>query len=140
MNYEQIVSVLRSFESKDFDRCIPAQLYELIDDLMKLPNPNQVIPELFALMERLPDADLGSPGPIVHALERMNYVPELEASILRRPTLLTIWMVNRILNGQLSAERRTHFLDLLASVENHPSADETTRSEARDFIRLQSTR
>lgn len=138
MNLEQIVSELRLFEPNDFLDYVPEKLDRLIDALMESPNPELGIPELFALMERLPDCDLGSPGPIVHALERMNYADELEASIQRSPTPLTIWMVNRMLNTELSAERRQHLLDLLVSVETHPQANEAARSEARDFIEFQS--
>ena len=140
MNYEQIASELRLFESKDFENYVPERLNELIDALMELPNPELGIPELFAFIERLPDSDLGSPGPIVHALERMNYVDELEASIRRRPTPLSIWMVNRVLNSSLPRERRQCFIDLLASVEAHPRANDAARSEARDFIEFQSKR
>ena len=139
MNLEQIVSELRLFEPKDFLDYVPQKLDQLIDALMESPNPELGIPELFALMERLPDSDLGSPGPIVHALERMNYADELEATIQRNPTPLTIWMVNRILNSELSAERRQHLLDLLVSVETHPQANEAARAEERDFIEFQSS-
>jgi hypothetical protein len=40
---------------------------------------------MFNVMERPPDADLGSPGPLVHTLERWRgYEPELVNSVRRR--------------------------------------------------------
>jgi hypothetical protein len=70
----------------------------------------------------------------------MNYEDELESSIRRCPTPLAIWMVNRILNTALTPERRQHLLELLASVATHPNANDSARSEAKDFIEFQSKR
>lgn len=144
MTYEEVISGLRSLKAEDFEYSAGGHsgpdLDELTDALIELPAPEQAIPELFAVMERLPDADLGSPGPLVHTLERMDYTAELVASLRRRPTSLSVWMVNRILNSSLSPERRQFFLDLLASVTDHPEAGEAARDEAAHFIHYQSTR
>jgi hypothetical protein len=45
------------------------RLAELTDALMSVPDREKAIRELFSVMERPPDADLGSPGPLVHTLE-----------------------------------------------------------------------
>jgi hypothetical protein len=74
------------------------RLRELTDALMSVSEPQRAIPELFHVMERLPDADLGSPGPLVHTLEAVKgYEDELIRSVRRSPSLLSVWMVNRIL-------------------------------------------
>jgi hypothetical protein len=138
MTYEEIISGLRALEEKDFGDYVPEQLHQLTDALMKLPSPERAIPELFAVMERFPDAELGSPGPLVHTLERMNYAEELVASVRRRPTPHTVWMINRILNTALPPERRQSYLELLASVEHHPTATDSARDQARDFLEFQS--
>ena len=40
-----------------------------------------------SVMERLPDVDLGSPGPLVHTLERLHgYENELMRSVRRQPS------------------------------------------------------
>ena len=51
-------------------------------------------------MERLDGVELGTPGPLVHTLEtlRGGYEMLLAESVRRKPTLLSVWMVNRILN------------------------------------------
>ena len=144
MTYEEVISGLRSLKTEDFEYSATGpsgpDLDELTDALMELPSPERAIPELFAVMERLPDADLGTPGPLVHTLERMDYTSELVASLRRRPVGLSVWMVNRILNSSLPAERRQFFLGLLASVAEHPDADESARDDAERFLRHQSTR
>jgi len=96
MTYDEIISGLRALEDRDFGDNVPDQLYRLTEALMELPSPERAIPELFAVMERFPDAELGTPGPLVHTLERINYVEELVASLRRRPTPHAVWMVNRI--------------------------------------------
>ena len=85
-------------------------------------------------------ADLGSPGPLVHTLERMrgHYERELVESIKRRPTPRAIWMVNRILNGTRVPEQRQFYMDLLRFAAEHPSAPEVARYEAQHFIQYQS--
>jgi hypothetical protein len=137
MTCEEVIAGLRALKAEDFADYVPEQLDQLTDAVMELPSPEQAIPELFAVMERFPDSDLGSPGPLVHTLERMNYTDELVASMRRHPTSLAIWMVNRILNTALPPERRHFFLDLLASVAEHPEANESARDDALHFIEFQ---
>jgi hypothetical protein len=102
MKYEEIIAGFQALQASDFDRMnIDARglerLAELTDALMSVPEPEKAIPELFSVMERLPDADLGSPGPLVHTLERMHgYECELVRSVRRQPSPLSVWMVNRI--------------------------------------------
>jgi truncated hemoglobin YjbI len=116
------------------------QLDQLTDAVMEMPSPERAIPELFALVKRLPHSDFGAPGPIVHTLERMDYTEELIASIRRRPTRLAVHMVNRILNARLSPERRKFFLELLAFAATHPNADESAQDAAEHYIEFQSTK
>src|SRR5205814_10377679 len=82
--FEQIIEGLAALNAEDFDYHTPGfdgheQLHELTEELMALPQPERAIRALFDVMERMPDADLGSPGPLVHTLERMlgHYEREL---------------------------------------------------------------
>jgi hypothetical protein len=140
MTCEEVITGLRSLEAEHFEEEVPDYLHMLMGVLKELPSRERAIPEIFALMERLPDSDLGWPGPLGHALERMNYTDELVASIRRRPTVLAILMVNRILNTDLPPERRQFYLDLLASVDGHPEANAAAREQARQFIEVQKGR
>jgi hypothetical protein len=141
MTYEEVISGLRSLEARDFDynnidACGWERLEELTVALMELPSPERAIPELFSVMERLPESDLGSPGPLVHTMEKLvgSYEEELAESVRRRPTELSVWMVNRILNGELSEARRQHYLALLEAAAIHPSANDTLRDVVRGFL------
>jgi hypothetical protein len=143
MKYEEIIAGFRGLQASDFDYnnadargC--ERLAELTDALMSIPHAEKAIPELFSVMERLPDADLGSPGPLVHTLERLHgYEEELVSSIHRRPSLLSVWMVNRILNTDLPDDARLSFIALLNEATTHPNAPESVREDARSFVELQ---
>ena len=89
-------------------------------------------------MERMPDADLGSPGPLVHTLEKLTgYETELVESVRRRPALLSVWMVNRILNSNPQEHIREQYLTLLRDVEQRRDVSKTVRKDAADFVEFQ---
>jgi hypothetical protein len=144
-SFDQILAGLAALKAEDFDYPTPGfdgneRLNELTDELMTLPQPERGVRALFDVMERMPEADLGSPGPLVHTLERMrgHYERELVESIKRRPTPTAIWMVNRILNATRVPEQRQFYMDLLRFAAEHPSAPEVARHEAQHFIEYQS--
>jgi|SRR3954463_5262517 hypothetical protein len=143
MTYEEIVMGLRSLQERDFDLNNTdafgnERLYELTQGLLNLHSPERSIPELFAVMERMPDADLGSPGPLVHTLEKLTgYETELVESVRRRPALLSVWMVNRILNSNPQEHIREQYLTLLRDVEQRRDVSKTVRKDAADFVEFQ---
>jgi hypothetical protein len=143
MTYEQILLGLHSLKASDFDHnnegaCGAEKLSDLMDALMSVPSPQRATPELFGLMERLPKSDLGSPGPLVHTLEKLpGFEAELVKSVVRYPTELSVWMINRILNAELSSNTRKTYLALLESVTTHPKTTEIVRNEALRFLAFQ---
>jgi hypothetical protein len=105
------------------------------------------MPAMFALLERFPNVDFGSPGPIVHELEaikdmrgRPAYLHHLRDSLGRRPTPLTVWMVNRVLNTDLPNGERDSWLAELAAAYEHALASEETRRFVVDFLQHQARR
>jgi hypothetical protein len=143
MNYQQIIESLNGLKAEDFDfnraeADGQQRLYWLTDELLQQPNPERAIPALFAVMERMPDVDLGSPGPLVHTLEKINsYESGLVASLHRTPCLLSVWMVNRVLNATKNSERRQSWLNLLDSVAKNPATVPEVRQAALGFIKFQ---
>jgi hypothetical protein len=93
-------------------------------------------PILFATMERLDGCDLGSPGPLVHTVESMpNYQQFLKDSLFRKPTPLSVWMTNRIVNSH--PRNRADWLSLLRRTSSHPSASAETKRQALLFLKFQ---
>lgn len=93
-------------------------------------------------MERYPDADFGSPGPLVHALESpgVDYQGELQLSLLRRPTPLTAWMYNRIINVETDRLIIEGHIARMRLFGNHPLADAETKRIAKQFVEHQQRR
>lgn len=91
--------------------------------------------EAFHFIERNAHADLGSPGPLVHFIERHypRYCRHLVESVERHPTTHTLWMLNRILNGRPSDEERAELLKLLAAIAGSEGADPELRQQSRRF-------
>jgi hypothetical protein len=88
-------------------------------------------------IEEHPDLDLGTPGPIVHRLEESSlefYIPLLLASIGRKPTLHTLWMLNRVINGQSNGPWKTALLGNMRAVTQRTDVDEEVKMAALRFL------
>jgi len=101
-------------------------------------NYNQLdsVQPLLRLMERHPLTDFGSPGPIVHFVERFykkGYEEELLLSLKRMPTLHTVWMLNRLING---TDQAKFYLDILKEISENASCDKEIREEALHFLSI----
>lgn len=117
------------------------RLYSLIDEIDQLPQPGSMLSTLFRTIERLVDVDTGSPGPIVHTIERIGgYEQLLIESIQRKPTPLTAWMVNRILNATHEQSVREQWLTLFKQAQENTEISSRTRQTLLDFIRFQQTK
>jgi len=116
-----------------------AYLEDVLDGVVELDDPESVFSEAFLFFERNSDADLGMPGPLVHFLEQFYpaYVDHLCASVKRKPTTYTVWMLNRILNNSLEATNRKRLLAVLRAASKNTAADSISRKQASEFLRQQ---
>lgn len=135
-----IAAALDSLQASDFDFMQSDadgidRLQDLCEDL-KAHSVRDAAPLLFGLLERLDGSDLGSPGPIVHTLESMSgYEPFLAESLSRKPTALSVWMANRILNAR--RPDREEWLARLKCVASSPTASSEAKAEAQEFLVFQ---
>src|SRR5438552_727026 len=78
---------------------------ELLDELMASPTPEKGIDALLGVFERWPGA-LTAGGflfPVIHAIEELKgYEPHLLRSLRRKPSVLSVMLVNRLLNAGIS--------------------------------------
>lgn len=82
------------------------------------------------------EAELGAPGPLVHAAERFlgrGYGERLLRSVERCPTEHNIWMVNRLADGA-SGQWRTACQDLLRRLVGRPDVSRGVRELAIEFL------
>jgi hypothetical protein len=113
--------------------------------LLQQNRPQEAADVILRCIERLSasteiDArfDLGTPGPLVHTLESLpDYQEFLVASLRRQPTPLTVWMLNRIINGTTDNQERTAWLQLMQDCLSHPTCSPMTRAEAQVFLDYQ---
>ena len=131
MNYDIELSKI-PFSDQEIDI---VKLYDFVDMLELTPKNREAIPAIFRFFEANSDKDLGSP--LVHFLEKENdYIDELKQSLIRKPTDLTVWMVNRIINATKGRDIG-FWMSSLVQVESHPNADSDAKESARNFIEYQ---
>lgn len=142
---DEIIAALDAFEPEpdaDYNEN-QFRLYPITEGFKGLSDRHRVVPAMFALMERFPDAYLGSPGPLVHSIESLGvdqYESLLVESVRRQPSDLTVWMVNRILNTDLPPQHRRALLDLMRSVPHHSKVPARVAESARGFLEHQAKR
>lgn len=114
--------------SDDFE----AESEEIIDQLQEAGAGDEIIPLLLQIIERHPTADFGMPGAMVHFMEAFDpeYEEYLIESLKRRPTVHTVWMLNRCINVHAHKER---FLNLLRETAMHPDAEQEVRRSALEL-------
>lgn len=109
--------------------------YEVTDKLEKLPNAFEAVEPIFKLMESNPNADFGDPGPLVHFMEKFDeqkYDEKLVESIRRCPTVPTLIMLRRIINGTYGSKKQ-RYIELFDFVINSPQVPEDEKEIAREF-------
>ena len=134
---ETLNSIIQKMEAgmqdnEDFETVMMDCMEEMEENYNQLDS----VRPLLRLMERHPVTDFGSPGPIVHFVERFykkGYEEELLLSLKRMPTLHTVWMLNRLINGTDQAEV---YLDLLKEISENASYDKEIREEALHFLSI----
>ena len=134
---ETLNSIIQKMEAgmqdnEDFENVMMDCMAEIEENYNQLDS----VQPLLRLMERHPLTDFGSPGPIVHFVERFyqkGYEEELLLSLKRMPTLHTVWMLNRLINGTDQAEV---YLELLKEISENASYNKEIREEALHFLSI----
>jgi hypothetical protein len=110
---QSFVDALKALDCED--PAFQSKIELAVEAVEPEPEMLEAFPSVFSLFERCPEADFGSPGPLVHLVERHHpaYECDLIASLNRRPTFPTLWMLNRILNAVLPEQRRVELLAVL---------------------------
>ena len=133
---ETLNSIIQKMEAciQDNDD-LETVMMDCMEEIEEHYNQLDSVQPLLRLMERHPLTDFGSPGPIVHFVERFykKGYEELLLSLKRMPTLHTVWMLNRLINGTDQAEV---YLDLLKEISENASYNKEIREEALHFLSI----
>lgn len=112
---------------------------EILLAISKEDDSIDYVDKLLLFMEDNPDIDYGMPGPIVHYMERYylnGYEDLLYKSVMRKPTIHTLWMLNRIINSPKLVDK-SKYINLLASVSDNQNEPEMIRNEALFYLQYQ---
>lgn len=101
----------------------------------------EAIAPLLEIFERHPVSDFGIPGDIMHFVEDFDdkvYFPLLLESFERRPSVTTVWAVNRVLNVTKNAKEREHMFDLMKAALTREDLEPEVKEQIRDVLNYQS--
>ena len=121
-----------NIDSDDFE----VIMIECMQNIESDYNEPDSIEPLLKLMERHTLTSFGSPGAIVRFVEtfyKRGYEEKLIASLKRMPTVHTVWMLHRIMNGEDNTE---DYLSLLKRISENEDYDEEIRYEALHFLSI----
>ncbi len=134
MNANDVLQKLNAVaDSDDFIQ----RASELTEKWSAQEDSEKAIEPILLFLETHPDLDVGSPGPLVHFVEkffRRGYEAKLLESLRRKPTAHTVWMLNRIINGVKVADQKQQYINAMSEAGKHPLADPLTREEASNFL------
>ena len=111
--------------------------HELVDEWTSSGLGVETVEPILRFVETHPHIDFGSPGPLVHFAERFygyGYEGILLDSLQRRPTALTVWMLNRVINGTKTPSTRRELIGVMNQITRHPLADDAARQRAQHFV------
>jgi hypothetical protein len=114
--------------------------YDLTDSWLAAGIGIEVVEPVLRFMENHPSLDYGSPGSLVHFVERFNgpaYLEALSASLERTPTAHTAWMLNRVANAAPTQETRAMFIALMERATRNPAASEDAVAALTRFLDCQ---
>ena len=118
MELEEIIKTMENkIDSDDFEVVMIDCMETVESDYNELSS----IEPLLQMIERHPLTSFGSPGPIVHFVEtfyKKGYEEKLISSLKRMPTVHTVWMLHRIING---TEHPEHYLSILKQISEDES-------------------
>lgn len=123
---------------KEIENSIGTDDFECVmeENIMKLEMQDvgiEAVEPLLQLMERYPLVDFGVPGAIVHFVERFykrGYEQLLIESIKRKPTMHTVWMLNRIING---SENKESYIKIMQDIVNRTEIEVEIMELAKNF-------
>ena len=141
MTTNQIIEELNQFTINDSNDDLQLErVHEMTDMLRSNTDGIHALESLIILLERHPNVEFGTPGEPVHFIENFpgHYEELLLISLQRQPSLMTLWMLNRLINSKEGGEK-IRLMQLLNNLIDHPNATAEVIQEAKYFYKYQRT-
>ena len=110
---------------------------ELIETWSTADVDVESVEPILRFMEEHPTLDYGMPGPLVHFIEEFylkGYEEKLIESVSRKPTMMTVWMLNRVLNGTEEPAIRQPLVRAMRLAASNPKANRATLERIQGFL------
>jgi hypothetical protein len=104
--------------------------------------PEAVLQAVLRFMEQHPDIDYGMPGALAHFIEQVRapeYNEEVIASIARVPTMMTIVLLNRLINGTATQAGRRPLISCMRLTRPKIENDRTLSNLVERLLKRIST-
>ena len=135
----KILDDFKPFSEDDVNYDNESFFDDITEELRVNADGSNAIPSVIELIERYPNVDFGSPGPLVHWLESYpeKYEAPLYDSIKRGPAPLTTWMLNRIINAERDKLHLITLLNLLVEIAEKEGVNQSAKDMAIRFLAYQ---
>ena len=130
-------NIIKKLERYIEDDEVTYEFDDAIEELEQLDLGLLSVESLLGFMEKHPFTDFGMPGEIVHYMERFyrhGYEELLVKSIERCPTIHTLFMMNRLING---GGDREYYMELLKEVTERTDIEKKIQDVAQEYIDFQ---
>ena len=130
------------YDKQLFEAILDEDFYktnEIISMICRDDDGIEYIEKILTFMENNPEIDYGMPGPVVHYVERFfrkGYEGLLYDSIVRKPTIHTLWMLNRIINSPDLTDKE-RYMQLLKNIAENPNESNDIKNEANEYLQYQ---
>ena len=134
---DELKAILDQMELCIEDDEITYEFDDLIEKISDLNLGLSSIEPLLHFIEEHPLVDFGFPGVIVHYLERFykqGYEEKLIASLNRKPTRHTAFMLNRLING---TTRKEDYLLLMNDIVHRNDVEQEIKDDVQEFLDFQ---
>lgn len=110
-------------------------LYDL-SDMVEGEELGDVLPKIFAFYEKHPHIEQGNLGPLANLVENSgtDYIPPLLTSIQSKPTYVTVNLLARVINSDVSEADRERFISIIKKLASDDSIDTFARATAKEYI------
>lgn len=141
VRFERLLAALDEFTPGDDPDATMSALGHVLERGRPGLDPARFRKAVFALLERFPDAEFGTPGALIHEVERRGgFEDELQASVSRQPTFLTVSMVNRLMNLTDEQSRLAGWATVLEGATTHQKAPDWVQKAASRYLAHQRAR
>jgi len=99
--------------------------------------PEAALEPVLRFFERHPDIDYGVPGTLAHFIEKVQrsvYEQQVISSVARTPTMMTILLLNRLINGTSTRAERKPLIACLRLARSKIESDAALLNFAQELL------